>query len=380
VGTYPPRACGIATFTRDLRYALRELWSGELPVIALDRGSGSDPERYPTEVALRVCPPGIPGTLLRDVMAGHRVGVLALQHEFGIYGGPTGRDVLDLIAASGVPAITTLHTLPLEPTTEQARILGSLAASSARVVVMSERGRRLAVEGYGFDPAAMRVIPHGVPDMPFVETSHAKRSFGLPDGPVILSYGLLSPNKALGNAIAAMPEVLRGSPDAQLIIAGATHPEVRRQRGEAYRDSLIEQARRLGVAERVRFIGRYLTPDELRDLLLAADVFVAPYGDSAQLTSGTLAAAVASGRAVVATPFEHARELLADDRGVLVPFDDPAALGEAVVSLLSDETRRAAVRRRAWDHGRTMVWPSVAGAYGQLVTEVLEASPTALWR
>jgi glycosyltransferase involved in cell wall biosynthesis len=345
-----------------------------LPVIALDRANGADPARYPPEVAFRVRPPGVAEADLRAVIDRHDVGVLLIQHEFGIFGGPAGRDIIDLIVAAGVPVITTLHTLPPEPSHEQARMLEALGAMSARTVVMSQRGRRLATERYGFDPDRLDVIPHGVPDLPFVGTAAAKAGWGLRDQPTILSYGLLSPNKGLATAIEAMAGIVRTVPDARLIVAGATHPEIVRQHGERYRSSLIDQASRLGIADHVEFIDRYLTTQELHGLLLAADVFIAPYADSGQITSGTLAAAVASGRAVVATPFEHARELLADGRGCLVPFDDPDALADAVAGLLTNEAERSTMRARAWAHGRTMIWSAVADAYAATVGRVRATS------
>jgi glycosyltransferase involved in cell wall biosynthesis len=376
VGTYPPRACGIATFTRDLRSALLPLADEDVPVIALDRSNGADPDRYPGEVVFRVRPPGIAAPDLRAVVDRHEVGALLVQHEFGIFGGPAGRDVIDLIVAAGVPVITTLHTLPPDPTPEQARMLEAIGAVSARTVVMSERGRRLAMERYGFEPERLAMVPHGVPDLPFVGTAAAKAAWGLPDVPTILSYGLLSPNKGLATAVEAMAAIVAAIPDARLVIAGATHPEIVRQHGERYRRSLMDQASRLGVSDQVEFIDRYLTTSELHGLLLASDVFIAPYADSGQITSGTLAAAVASGRATVATPFEHARELLADDRGRLVGFGDAEALAGAVIEILSDEVARSAMRARAWAHGRTMVWPAVAAAYAGMVERVAW-SPTA---
>ncbi|MET0772780.1 MAG: glycosyltransferase family 4 protein [Candidatus Limnocylindrales bacterium] len=376
VGTYPPRACGIATFTRDLRSALLPLVEGDLPVIALDRSNGADPERYPDEVAFRVRPPGISARDLRAVVDRHDVGALLVQHEFGIFGGPNGRDAIDLIVAAGVPVITTLHTLPLEPTSEQAMVLEAIGALSARTVVMSERGRHLAMERYGFEPRRLAKVAHGVPDLPLVATGPAKAAWGLPDAPTILSYGLLSPNKGLVTAIDAMAGIVAAVPDARLIIAGATHPEIVRQHGERYRRSLIDQASRLGVLDHVEFIDRYLTTQELHGLLLASDVFIAPYADSAQITSGTLAAALASGRAIVATPFEHALELLADDRGRLVPFADADALAGAVTELLTDEAARMGMRERAWAHGRTMVWPAVAAAYAGMAEGVIAGSLT----
>jgi glycosyltransferase involved in cell wall biosynthesis len=376
MGTYPPRACGIATFTRDLRQAVGAAWAGALPVVALDRGTDSDPTTYPPEVELCVRPPGVPVEAIGRMVRRHDVGVVSVQHEFGIFGGPAGSDVLRLVDTVGVPVVTTLHTVPVAPDTTQAGVLRALGDMSARIVVMSERGRRLAIEGYGMVPERVHVIPHGVPHVPFVSTEGPKAALGLAGEAVILSYGLISPNKGLHTAVAAMAAVLGCIPEARLVIAGATHPEVRRLHGEAYRQSLHELARDMGVAHRVTFVDRYLTASELQAWLLAADVFVTPYGDSAQVTSGTLAYALASGRAIVSTPYEHARELLADGRGSLVAFDDPAALGDAIVRLLADDEARLVTRRRAWDHGRRMAWPEVGRAYAALSTDVLAGEPS----
>lgn len=372
VGTYPPRACGVATFTRGLRSALMDSWPGKIPVVALDRGSTSDPASYPGEVAFR-SGLQIDAHRLRAAVSLDGIGLVSLQHEFGLYPGIAGDGVLDLIDAFARPVITTLHTVPTDPDPDQLRVVVGLARRSARLVVMSERGRNVLTDRYSIDSGVVRVIPHGVPDLPFVPTGAAKAALGVADETVILSYGLISPNKGLELAIRALAHVLPSVPDALLVIAGETHPEVARQHGESYRRSVEELARHLGVAHRVRFVDRYLSDDELRTWLLAADLFVTAFGDSAQVTSGTLAAAVASGRAVVSTPYEHARELLADGRGRLVPFDDPGNLAVALVELSQDHELRARMRRAAWEHGRRMVWPAVAVAYTNLFAETLAA-------
>jgi glycosyltransferase involved in cell wall biosynthesis len=368
VGTYPPRACGIATFTRDLRASLEPTLGGPIAVIALDRGSDTDPVQYPAEVRARLSTRS-PATL-RETLDRTSVGVVSLQHEFGLFDGPAGRSVLDLVRGLGQPLVTTLHTVPTEPDDDQAAVIAGLADESARIVVMSGRGRDLLLDRYAVDPSILRVIPHGVADVPFVSTAHAKRTMGFAEDTVILSYGLISPNKGLETAISALAATLPAAPSARLVIAGATHPEVLRHHGEEYRESLEHLAARLGVQDRVTFIDRYLSDDEVRTWLLAADVFVTPYGDSAQVTSGTLAYALASGRAIVSTPYEHARELLADDRGRLAPFGDAEAFACHLTDLICDPEARQRMRRRAWEYGRRMVWPAVAEAYADLFAEV----------
>jgi glycosyltransferase involved in cell wall biosynthesis len=371
IGSYPPRACGIATFTRDLRRAVQAHWLGEVSVLALDRGTAVDPARYPQEVTLRIKPGKSCGPEIDETLTSGDVGIVSLQHEFGLFGGSAGDDVTGIVMATRRPVVTTLHTVPIDPEPDQERVIRQLARSSVRLVVMSRRGQRLLVERYGIDPSVVRVIPHGVPDVPFMPTATPKAALGIPDDMLILSYGLISPNKGLELAIAGLAETLPSVPRARLVIAGATHPEIVRRHGEAYRRSLQQLACDLGVAHRLTFIDRYLTDEDVRAWLLAADVFVTPYVDSAQVTSGTLAYAMASGRAVVSTPYEHALELLADGRGRIVPFGDPRALGAVLVELLSDAPARERIRRAAWDYGRGTVWSAVGMAYADLFMEVL---------
>jgi len=375
IGTYVPRACGIATFTRDLRDALVEAGppreDASPYVVALDHGA-LDPRRYPPEVAFRL-PRGEPEALER-VRAGlddEGVRVVSLQHEFGIYGGRTGREVLGLASALTAPVVTTFHTVLAHPRPSQREVMSRLAGSSARVVVMTERGRALLTGVYGVPRAKVAVIPHGVPDLPFGNPDLAKAAVDLAGRRVVLSFGLLSPNKGLELAIDALAAVVDAVPEVMLVIAGRTHPEVRHRHGEVYRRGLVARIAGLGLTDHVRFVNRFLEPDELAAWLAATDVFVTPYGDVAQITSGTLAYAVAAGAAVVSTPYEHAVELLADGRGVLVPFRDAAALGAAFTRLLTDDAARDAMRRRAWLHGRGMVWPAVGAEYRALFREVL---------
>jgi glycosyltransferase involved in cell wall biosynthesis len=348
-------------------------WEGATPVIALDRGGPTDPDDYPDEVVLRLRPGPVSRSRLDDVI-GDGPSVIALQHEFGIFGGPLGEDVLSLIRAAHRPIVSTLHTVPLVPDPAQRAVLRAIADASARVVVMSRRGAQLLAHSYGVPRQHIEVIPHGVPDVPFQPTGSARARLGCGDDRIILSFGLLSPNKGLELAIRGLAHALPEVPQARLVIAGRTHPEIERRFGEAYRESLRDLAADLGVGERVTFVGHYLDADELRGWLLAADVFVTPYGDSAQITSGTLAYAVASGRAVVSTPYEHAQELLANDIGVLVPFADERALGAAFRDLLLDDTRRERMRWLAWCAGRGMAWPAVGGRYADLLREVLAAA------
>ncbi len=370
VGTYVPRACGIATFTRDLRAAVGPVWAGDTPVIALDRGGPTDPAAYPEEVAVRLGPGRVASSTLEEVL-GDGPGVIALQHEFGIFGGPLGEDVLSLIRAARRPIVSTFHTVPLVPDPARRALLRAIADASARVVVMSRRGAELLARVYGVARSHVEVIPHGVPDVPFQPTEPTRRRLGYGDERIILSFGLLGPNKGLELAIRGLAAARTRVPPTRLVIAGRTHPEIVRRDGEAYRESLRQLAADLGVLDRLTFVDHYLDSAELRDWLSAADVFVTPYNDSAQITSGTLAYAVASGRAVVSTPYEHAQELLSNDVGVLVPFGDAHALGAAFRGLLLDDAARERMRWRAWCAGRSMVWPAVGRRYADLFRQVL---------
>ena len=385
VGTYVPRACGIATFTRDLRAALLEgvppgtvqLADGPV-VVALDHGRGLDPAFYPREVRHRLRR-GDPAARERIAAALQDDGVqlISLQHEFGIYGGHAGSEVLPLATALRAPIVTTFHTVLADPQPLQREIVRGLAGVSARAVVMTERGRTLLASVYGLEPERISVIPHGVPDLPFGDPDAAKPALGVDGRRVVLSFGLLSPNKGLELALDALARVVDAVPTVCLVIAGKTHPEVRRRHGEAYRQALVARIERLGLVDHVRFVDRYLEPDELGAWLQAADVFVTPYANAAQITSGTLAYAVAAGKAVVSTPYEHARELLAEGRGVLVPFGDSEALAEGLRTLLTDDAARDAMRRRAWEHGRAMVWPAVGRGYRALFDQILTESAPA---
>ena len=375
VATYPPRQCGIATYTRDLRDALTRLAPNEADapaVVALDRGSG-DPAAYPPEVIRR-----LPRA---DIAAYRRVAqelndrgtrVVSVQHEFGIFGGPAGRHVLELTDALRTPVVTTLHTVLSQPTPLPRTIVDVLIRRSARVVVLSRRARRLLIERYGAPPDRVVVVPHGVPPLAAMNRTQARQRLGLPDAPLILSFGLLGPGKRLELVVESLPAILRRVPNVRFVILGATHPEVRRRYGERYRESLVGLARRRGVARHVELIDRFADLDELGAWLQATDVFVTPYANAEQAASGTLAYAVAAGRACVSTPYEYACELLADDRGALVPFNDPGALSEEISQLLVDDDRRHAMGERARRYGEQMSWDAVARQYRAILTAAAE--------
>jgi glycosyltransferase involved in cell wall biosynthesis len=359
VSTYPPRRCGIASFTSDLLGATR----GHEVVALEGTGPGHD---YPAEVHHRI---------RQDVRADYRgvarrlgacVDVASIQHEYGIWGGDDGEAVLDFVDALDIPAVSTLHTVLRRPTSRQRRILADLSRASAATVVMSRAAAALLTHEYGVDPSRIDVIGHGVPDLPLVPSHTIKPGLGLAGRKVILSFGLLGPGKGYELALEALPAVVAEHPDALYVILGATHPDLVRHEGERYRASLAKRARELGVADHVRFVDRFVEPDELFRWLQTADIFVTPYPNLDQIVSGTLSYAMGAGRAIVSTPYVYAAELLADGRGVLVAPNAPRELARAFTSLLGDDVERAALGRRAYEHSRRMVWPQAGLAYGRV--------------
>lgn len=378
VGTYVPRRCGLATFTRDVRAAVAAALPGaECPVIAID--GGDEPLGYPPEVGFTV-PGEDPAAYRRaaEWIALRNADVVSLQHEYGIFGGAAGSHVLELLRDLPIPVHTTLHTVLASPTPEQRHVMDEILHLSARVAVMSQRGRRLLREVHGVADERIDVIPHGIPDTPLTSSSRHKERLGLTAREVILTFGLLSPGKGIEQVIEALPEIVVRHPAAVYVIVGATHPRLVLEHGEAYRDSLVARVARLGVGEHVRFHDRYVDLPELLEFLAATDIYVTPYLGEDQITSGTLAYAFGCGNAVVSTPYWHARELLAEGRGVLVPFRDPAAIAREVNGLLDDPDRRRSMRRAAWTVGRGMVWPRVAARYADAFAAARLAGVVAL--
>ena len=289
--------------------------------------------------------------------------VVCVQHEFGIFGGPAGSHVLALLRELRMPVVTTLHTVLREPNAEQRRVMRELIRLSTRLVVMSERGREFLREVYQAPAAKIDLIPHGIPDMPFADPNYFKDEFGVAGKQVLLTFGLLSPNKGIEYALRALPDIIREFPNVVYIVLGQTHPNLLRDEGEAYRLSLERLAKDLGVQKHVVFFNRFVELEELMRFIGAADIYLTPYLTEAQITSGTLAYAFGAGNAVVSTPYWHAAELLTAERGKLVPFRDAQAIAVAVVELLRDEPLRHAMRKNAYKLGRDMVWSRVAQLY-----------------
>jgi len=363
IGNYLPRQCGIATFTTDLCEAIAAEYAGTtciaLPVNDIEAGYA-----YPTRVRFELTEKDIDSYLrAADFLHTNNVDLVCLQHEYGIFGGRAGSHILALLRELRMPIVTTLHTILQNPDPDQRRVLEEVAALSDRLVVMSKRGAEFLQEVYRVPPKKIDLIPHGIPDVPFVDPSFHKDLFGVEGKIVLLSFGLLSANKGIENVIAALPAILARYPNVVYIIVGATHPHVLRRDGETYRLSLQWMAQEKGVEGQVIFYNRFVSLEELVEFIGAADIYITPYLNPAQIVSGTLAYTLGAGKAVISTPYWYAEEMLAEERGALVPFRDPAALAEQVINLLDNEAKRHAMRKRAYLCGRTMVWPQVARRY-----------------
>ena len=363
IGNYLPRQCGIATFTTDLCEAVAVEHPGAT-CIALPVNDNEAGYEYPSRVRFELAEKDIDSyRRAADFLNINSVDVVSLQFEYGIFGGRAGSHILALLRELRMPIVTTLHTILREPDPHQRRVLEEVAALSDRVVVMSERGAAFLREVYRVSPAKIDLIPHGIPDLSFVDPGFHKDLFGVEGKIVLLSFGLLSANKGIENVIAALPAILAKHPNVVYFIVGATHPQVKQHDGETYRLSLQWLAQEKGVEGQVIFYNQFVTLDELVEFIGAADIYITPYQNPAQIVSGTLAYTLGAGKAIISTPYWYAEEMLADERGVLVPFRDPPALAAQVIDLLDNEAKRHAMRKRAYMFGRDMIWPQVARRY-----------------
>jgi len=363
VGNYLPRQCGIATFTTDLCAALAsEYGSGRLFAIPVN-----DPEshyEYPEQVRLELEQEDLRSyERAADFLNFNGNDLVCLQHEYGIYGGTAGSHILALLRKLKMPLVTTLHTVLREPDADQRAVLEEIARLSDRMVVMSKLAAQLLREVYSVPGIKIDVIPHGVPDLPFMDPNYFKDKFGTEGKSVLLTFGLLSPNKGIENVIQALPAILEKHPNVVYIVSGVTHPHIRRREGERYREQLQALAVSLGVSEHLILNNRFVSTEELVEHVGAADIYITPYLQEAQVVSGTLAIALGAGKAIVSTPYWHAKELLAENRGVIVPFANPGAIAEAVTGLLENEAARHAMRKRAYLYSRGTTWPKTARAY-----------------
>ena len=363
VGDHLPRKCGIATFTSDLLAAVAAAHpqSQCFSVSANDIPGGYE---YPQVVRFEIEEQDLSSYLrAADFLNISDVDIVCLQHEFGIFGGTAGGHILALLRELRMPVVTTLHTILREPKADQRRVIHELVALSTRLVVMADRGRQMLQEIYQAPPAKIDLIPHGIPDVGFVDPTDFKDQFGVEGRVVLLTFGLLSPNKGIEYVLNALPHILAEFPDVVYIVLGATHPNELREHGEAYRLSLEILAKKNKLEKNVIFYNRFVELENLKEFIGAADFYITPYLNEAQITSGTLAYAFGAGKVVISTPYWHAAELLAEDNGVLVPFGDAPAIAREVISLLRDDTRRHAIRKNAYKLGREMVWSNVARLY-----------------
>ena len=377
IGNYLPRRCGIATFTHDLHQAaLAARPALKTLVVAM-----TDPHHaydYPASVDFQIREEKI-GDYVRaaEFLNAARPDVVNLQHEYGIFGGEAGGDVVQLLSRLDAPVVTTLHTVLTEPTPQQRDVTRRIIELSAKLVVMSEKGRKVLLATHPEAARKIEVIAHGIPDRPFVDTHAAKAKFGFAGKTVILTFGLLSPNKGIETVIDAMPEIIASCPTAVYVVLGATHPNLLREQGEKYRERLGLRARELGIEDRVVFLNQFVEQATLLDYISMCDIYVTPYLNEAQMTSGTLAYSFGLGKAVVSTPYWHAAELLRDGRGVLVPFGDSAAIGGEIAALLADDVRRQAMSERAYLESRSMTWARTAERYLGLFETTRESAGAA---
>jgi glycosyltransferase involved in cell wall biosynthesis len=363
IGNYLPRQCGIATFTTDLCTAMAaEYGSGCLFAIPVNDPDSS--YEYPEQVRLELTQEDRASyERAAEFLNFNGNDLVCMQHEYGIFGGIAGSHILALLRNLKMPLVTTLHTILRDPDSNQRAVLEEIAQISDRLIVMSEHAACLLRDVYDVPREKIDVIPHGVPDLPFMDPNYFKDRFGTEGKSVLLTFGLLSPNKGIENVIRALPAILAKHENLVYIVSGATHPHIRRREGERYREELQALAVECGVSSHVIFNNRFVSAEELVEHVGAADIYITPYRQEAQVVSGTLAIALGAGKAIISTPYWHAKELLADARGIIVPFDDPSSIADAAIKLLDNDAERHAMRKRAYLYSRGTTWQKTAQAY-----------------
>ncbi|MDB6076304.1 MAG: glycosyl transferase family 1 [Akkermansiaceae bacterium] len=363
VGGFEPRRCGIATFTHDICEAV----AAAAPAADCFAGAVNDRVegyKYPPRVRFEILEKDLDSyRRAADFLNFTNTEVLCVQHEFGIYGGTAGSHILAMLKEVRMPVVTTLHTVLTEPNPAQRKVMEELILRSDRLVVMARKGAEILRDTYGVPSAKIDIIPHGIPDIPFADSQVYKAQFGVDGRMVLLTFGLLGPGKGIEHVIEALPEIVRRHPNVVYIVLGATHPHLIEREGETYRLSLERLAEDRGVKEHVIFYNRFVSAEDLTEFIGATDIYLTPYLNEAQITSGTLAQVFGAGKPVVSTPYWHARELLAEDRGILVPFRDPQAIANGVCDLLDHPERLEKIRHAAYAMGREMIWPAVADLY-----------------
>ena len=360
IGGFSPRRCGIATFTTDVHASMLKAFpSSSMDVYAM-RSPTCSTENASQVRGVIEQEDKVSYVAAARAIEASRADVIWLQHEFGLFGGNAGSHILSLVEAVAAPLVITLHTILETPDADQREVMDRLVARASQIVVMSEYGREVLCRLYRAEKDQVVVIEHGVPDRPFARSDQFKHQFGLSGRQVLMTFGLLGPGKGIESVMAALPAIVRQHPETLYCIVGATHPSLIASQGEQYRDKLIAQAADLGISDNVRWFNSFFDLEELLDLIEACDIYVTPYPGAAQSTSGTLSYAVALGKAVVSTPYRHAFELLGDDHGVLVPFNNSVAIAEAVTDLLDNPKKLLAMQKRAYARGRSMIWPNYA--------------------
>jgi glycosyltransferase involved in cell wall biosynthesis len=363
IGNYLPRHCGIATFTTDLCAAI-STECGSARLLALPVNDTEEGYDYPDRVRWSLAQDDIKSYQdAAEFLNFNNIDMVCLQHEYGIFGGPAGSHILHLLRGLKMPVVTTLHTVLREPNPDQLLVMEEIADLSDRLIVMSQLSSQFLQEIFKVPGSKIDMVPHGVPDLPFLDPNFYKDRFGVEGKAVLLTFGLLSPNKGIENVIQALPHILSKHKNVVYIVAGATHPHILRREGEKYRASLQALAKEMGVESQVIFHNRFVSPEEMVEFIGAADIYITPYRHEAQVVSGTLAYALGAGKAIISTPYWHAIELLDDRRGALVPFQNPDAIANKAIELLDTPAIRHAMRKRAYLFAREMIWKRVAQGY-----------------
>jgi len=363
IGNYLPRQCGIATFTTDLCSAISAEY-GTARLLALPVNDTEQGYDYPARVRWSLDQNDVTSyEEAAQFLNFNNIDMVCLQHEYGIFGGPAGSHILHLLRNLKMPVVTTLHTVLREPNPDQMVVMEEIAELSDRLIVMSQLSSQFLQEIFKVPGSKIDMVPHGVPDLPFLDPNFYKDRFGVEGKALLLTFGLLSPNKGIENVILAMPDILSKHKNAVYMVAGATHPHILRREGDKYRASLQALAKEVGVEKQVIFHDRFVSPEEMAEFIGAADIYITPYRYEEQVVSGTLAYALGAGKAIISTPYWHAIELLDDRRGALVPFQNPSAIAQKTIELLDTPAIRHAMRKRAYLFARDMVWKKAAQGY-----------------
>ena len=363
IGNYLPRQCGIATFTTDLCTAISGEY-GTARLLALPVNDTEQGYDYPARVRWSLAQDDVKSYQdAAEFLNFNNIDMVCFQHEYGIFGGPAGSHILHLLRGLKMPVVTTLHTVLREPDPDQLMVMEEIAELSDRLIVMSQLSSQILQDVLKVPGSKIDMIPHGVPDLPFLDPNFYKDRFGVEGKAVLLTFGLLSPNKGIENVIQALPQILAKHKNVMYIVAGATHPHILRREGDKYRASLQALAKEMGVEAHLKFFDRFVSPEEMAEFIGAADIYITPYRHETQVVSGTLAYALGAGKAIISTPYWHAIELLDDRRGALVPFENPDAIALKTVELLDTPAIRHAMRKRAYLFARDMIWKKVAQGY-----------------